>query len=242
MLEPARAAVLRLGALAGLARAHVHGDVDVLAHPEGEAPHQRPRLGSPEVPSGPSWHSRSTCAEHLRAGPSWHSRSTYALSPPPAGMMQSLSASPCRGARPQRTRNVPPRGVFVRFNEEPVDERTQGRHRACTIGPKSRLGAPSTVPGRTTVRERGRPRTPVATGQPLCRSLLLSGSSAPASAMNIPAPGGICSPPGGGGSVWGIVSLLAVANATAAARRLVTHRAQTAASIRRGGSVAPRRV
>ena len=144
MLEPARAAVLRLGALAGLARAHVHGDVDVLAHPEGEAPHQRPRLGSPEVPSGPSWHSRSTCAEHLRAGPSWHSRSTYARSPPPAGMMQSLSASPCRGARPQRTRNVPPRGMFVRFNEgrsQPVDERTQGRHRAVHDRPEESSGS-----------------------------------------------------------------------------------------------------
>ena len=49
MAAPAPAAVRRLGALAGLARAHVLGDVDVLARPEGEAPHQRPRLGPPEV-------------------------------------------------------------------------------------------------------------------------------------------------------------------------------------------------
>ena len=41
--KPVRAAVLRLGALARLARAHrdVVGDVDVLAHPQG----QRPGLG-----------------------------------------------------------------------------------------------------------------------------------------------------------------------------------------------------
>ena len=49
MEEPARAAVLRLGALARLARAHVLGDVDVLAHPEGEAAYQRPCLGASEV-------------------------------------------------------------------------------------------------------------------------------------------------------------------------------------------------
>ena len=49
MEEAARAAVLRLSALARLARADVLGDVDVLAHPEGEALRQRPRLGSPEI-------------------------------------------------------------------------------------------------------------------------------------------------------------------------------------------------
>ncbi len=49
MEEATWAAVLRLGALAGLARAHVLGNVDVLPHPEGQAPHQRPRLGAPEV-------------------------------------------------------------------------------------------------------------------------------------------------------------------------------------------------
>ena len=49
-----RAAMLSFGALARLARAHVLGDVDVLAHPEREASHQRPRLGPPEVsPEGP---------------------------------------------------------------------------------------------------------------------------------------------------------------------------------------------
>ena len=50
MDKSARAAVLRLGALARLARAYVLGDVDVLAHPEGEAAYQRPRLGASEVP------------------------------------------------------------------------------------------------------------------------------------------------------------------------------------------------
>ena len=88
--------------------------------------------------------------------------------------MQSLSASPCRGARPQRTRNVPPRGVFVRSTRGAPSRSTSVPKAAtapCTICPKSRLRAPSTVPGRTTVRERSRPRAPAATGQPLCRSL-----------------------------------------------------------------------
>ena len=66
MEEPAWAAVLRLGALARLARAHVLGDVDVLAHPEGEAPHQRPRLGAPKMPSE---RAVMAVAEHLRAQP-----------------------------------------------------------------------------------------------------------------------------------------------------------------------------
>jgi hypothetical protein len=37
MEEAARAAVFRLGPLAGLARAYVLGNVNVLSHPEGEA-------------------------------------------------------------------------------------------------------------------------------------------------------------------------------------------------------------
>ena len=47
------------------------------------------------------------------SGPSRHSRSTCASSPPPAGM-QSRSASPWqrRKRRQQRTRNVPRLGVF----------------------------------------------------------------------------------------------------------------------------------
>ena len=51
MKEAARAAVLRLGSLARLACAHVLGHVAILPHPEGEATHQRPRLGPPEVPA-----------------------------------------------------------------------------------------------------------------------------------------------------------------------------------------------
>ena len=35
---------------ARLERAHVLGDVDVLSNPQGEVPHQRPRLSPPEVP------------------------------------------------------------------------------------------------------------------------------------------------------------------------------------------------
>jgi hypothetical protein len=54
MDEAARAAMLRLGPLARLARAYVLGHVNVLPHPEGEAANERPRLGpaaSAEVPA-----------------------------------------------------------------------------------------------------------------------------------------------------------------------------------------------
>ena len=68
MEEPAtqRATVLRLGALERLARAHVVSDVDVRVHPEGEAPHQRPRLGAPKVPPE---RAVIAVAEHLCAQP-----------------------------------------------------------------------------------------------------------------------------------------------------------------------------
>jgi hypothetical protein len=62
MEEPARAAVLRL-ALTSLAIAHILGDIDVLlAHPEGKASHQRPRLGAAEMAS--KWPVMAL-AEHL---------------------------------------------------------------------------------------------------------------------------------------------------------------------------------
>ena len=49
-----------LSALARLTSTYVFGNVDVLADPErtGKVPHERPGLS----PSGPSWHSRSTCS------------------------------------------------------------------------------------------------------------------------------------------------------------------------------------
>ena len=54
--------MLCLGALTRLARADVLGDVDVLAAPEGQAAHQRPRLGAPKV--SPK-RTVMTLAEHL---------------------------------------------------------------------------------------------------------------------------------------------------------------------------------
>jgi len=47
--KTARTAVVSLHALAGLAGADIFGYVEVLAHPEGKAAHQRPRLGPPKV-------------------------------------------------------------------------------------------------------------------------------------------------------------------------------------------------
>jgi hypothetical protein len=49
MEEANRSAVLRLGLLARLARAHVLRHVDILAHTQGQASHQRPRLGPAKV-------------------------------------------------------------------------------------------------------------------------------------------------------------------------------------------------
>jgi hypothetical protein len=60
------AAMLRLGALARLARRHVLGDLDVLAHPKGEAPYQRSCFGAFEV--SPE-RAVVALAEHLRPQP-----------------------------------------------------------------------------------------------------------------------------------------------------------------------------
>ena len=79
MEEPARAAVLCLGALARLARVHILSDVIILAHAEGQAQHQRPRLGAPKMPPE---RAVMAVAEHL--------------CPPPAGM-QRRSQCPVRG-------------------------------------------------------------------------------------------------------------------------------------------------
>ena len=49
MEEPAWATVFCFSALASLARAHVRGDVAVLADPKCETAYQRPGLGAPEV-------------------------------------------------------------------------------------------------------------------------------------------------------------------------------------------------
>ena len=83
MEEPARAAVRRLDALVRLLRAHVLSELAILAHPEGKAPHQRPRLTA-YAQSAP---------RAGRQGNIW-SRSTCAHSPPPEGM-QRRSAAPC---------------------------------------------------------------------------------------------------------------------------------------------------
>ncbi len=50
MEEATLSAVLRLGPLARLARAHILGHVAVLPNPEGKAAHQLPRLGPAKVP------------------------------------------------------------------------------------------------------------------------------------------------------------------------------------------------
>ena len=79
MEEPARAAVLCLGALARLARVHILSDVIILAHAEGQAQHQRPRLGAPKMPPE---RAVMAVAEHL-------------CPPPAAGTARRLRG--CRG-------------------------------------------------------------------------------------------------------------------------------------------------
>ena len=92
--------MVRLGALARLTGAYFR-DVDVLAHPEGEAANQRPRLRSPEVAP-----KRSVVAvvEHLR---------TQAADGYADAVCLALPARPRRYKRPQRTRNVPPFGALA---------------------------------------------------------------------------------------------------------------------------------
>ncbi len=63
MEEATRSAVLRLGPLARLARAHELGHVAVLPNAEGEAAHQLPRLGPAKVPPE---RPIMVLAEHLR--------------------------------------------------------------------------------------------------------------------------------------------------------------------------------
>ncbi len=90
------AAVLCLGSLARLACAHILGHVAILPHPEGEATHQRPCLGPPDVPA--LWHLRRTCV----------------CRSPPAGVQSSSAAPwPQRYNRQHSTRNVPGEGVHL---------------------------------------------------------------------------------------------------------------------------------
>jgi hypothetical protein len=70
MEDATRSAVLSLGPLACFARAHVVQDVlshvDVLPHPEGQAPNQRAHLGQAEVSA--EW-AVMALAQHLRTQP-----------------------------------------------------------------------------------------------------------------------------------------------------------------------------
>jgi hypothetical protein len=68
-----------------------------LPHPEGQAPHQRSRLGATEVPPQ---RPVVALAEQLRPG--------IARRSPPQGMQsRSVSTCPRRYSRPHRTRNAP---------------------------------------------------------------------------------------------------------------------------------------
>ncbi len=142
--EPARAAVLGFGALARLARSHVLGDIDVLAHPKGEAKNQRPGPGSPQVPPE---RAVVTLAEHLRA------------QPPAGGLAWSTSPCPRRCSRPQRTRNVPPFGARAGATTGTRSRSTSWPSAAAaprTMGPKSASTARSTAKVWTKVGERKR--------------------------------------------------------------------------------------
>ncbi len=78
MEEATRSAVLCLGPLARLARAHVLRHVDILA----QASHQRPRIGLAEVSAE---RPIVTLAKHLRAQPAarWDAQPVHGTLPPP---------------------------------------------------------------------------------------------------------------------------------------------------------------
>ena len=133
--EPQRAAVLGLGALVSLTRAHILRHVDVLAHPKSDRWTCELVLASPKcLPNnGPAWNSRSICAR----------------SPPPAGM-QRRSVSPCprRYRSPHLTRNVPPFSARARSVTGPPNRSTSAPSAAAAprmIGPKTAATVISTI-------------------------------------------------------------------------------------------------
>ena len=128
MEEPAWAAVLRFGALARLARAHVFGDVDVLANPEGEAPYQRPRLGAPEVST--KWPvmalAKHLCPQSAAGGDAEAVKLALPATVQEAAAHQERTAFRCPG------------GVDD-GRAPPVDELAECRRRATQNGPEERV-------------------------------------------------------------------------------------------------------
>jgi hypothetical protein len=227
MEETARAAVLRLRPLARLARAHVLGDIRVLTDPEA-----RRRTSDPARPKCPP------------RGPSWHSRSTCARSPLPAGM-QRRSASPCprRYRRPQRTRKVPSLGVWAVATMGAPYRSTSWPSAAAAprmMGPKN----VSTLSAAAKVWTKVGARKKTSEGVGGCGAVVVpvpSGSSEPASAVNILEPWGD-SPAPPRAAVEGVPPPpWALANVAAAVRRVTAHRARTAASTACSGASRPRR-
>ena len=195
-----------------------------------------PPRGRHAAPATPSWLARSPCravvalAEHLHALP--------AAGGDAEPVRLALAAAIEEATTYQK---LPPQGMFVRSSRGAPCRSTSVPKAAAPprmIGLKSASSASSFDSAWTKDGERKRSSEGTG-GDGAAVVPVPSGSSAPASAMNIPAPGGICPSPWGG-CVWGIASNPRNICETSAARRSVAHRARTAASTTGAGASRPR--
>jgi hypothetical protein len=138
--------MLRLGTLARLARPHALGDLDVLAHPKGEAPYQRSCFGAPEV--SPE-RSVVALAEHLRPQPATGGGAESVSLALPAAVQQAAAHQ----ERPA-LRSVGGGGEGC---AAPIHERAKRCRRAAHDGPKNRVDGQLRRPGsgRTSRKEEG---------------------------------------------------------------------------------------
>jgi hypothetical protein len=139
MEEAVRSAVLRLGPLARLARAHVLCHVDVLPHPEGQAPNQQACLAPAEVSA--KW-AVMALAHHLRTQPAthWDAEPVRFALPPPVKQAAPHQKRPARRGpravqdsctvavdglaecRPRPPHDWPEEGVDCQLPDQGLDE------------------------------------------------------------------------------------------------------------------------
>jgi len=161
--------VLRLGALARLARSHVLGDINVLAHPKGEAAHQRPRLGPPEV--SPE-RAIVALAKNLRAQPAAGGDAEAVRLTLPAAVQEAATHQECPALRSA--------GGLDDGGTNPVHELAERRRRAA---PKTASTVSSAAKAVTNVGERKKSFEGTG-GDGAVVVPVPSASSAPASATN----------------------------------------------------------
>jgi hypothetical protein len=213
----------RCSALVRLARPHVLGDLDVLAHPKGEVAYQRSYFGAPEVSP-----ERAVVAlvEHLRQQSATGGDAESVSLALPAALQQAaahqerpalLSVGGGGEGCAARSTSVPSAAAAPRMK-----------------GQKTASTASSAAKDWTNVCERKRSSEGIG-GDGAVVVPVPSGSTAPASARNI-GHGGGSAPPLGDTEGRASPAWTASVNVAAAACRLASHHARTAAS--RAGTAA----